>query len=259
MANEAQTQLWNEGNAARWQRLRAPLSRALAPFGEAALRALAPRIGEAALDVGCGYGEMTIALARATGHAVGVDISKPFLELAQSEAIPGATYLLADAQTHAFDEKFDLLFSRFGLMFFDDPPAAFANLRRALRSGARLSAVVWGPWRENEWVTVPLRALREEVDAPDPAAGPGPFALGDAAKLTTLLEGAGFGRVRIDRLALSFEADATIFSQQGPAAAFLRETNASEEVRGRFAARLAAALGGRSPGGLAQVVTAVAG
>jgi SAM-dependent methyltransferase len=260
MANEEQNRLWNEMNAARWARFRAPLQRALAPFGEAALRALAPRAGEAALDVGCGYGDMTVALARATGFALGVDISKPFLEIARGEATAGATYLLADAQTHAFDRQFDLLFSRFGLMFFEDPGAAFANLRRALRPGARFSAVVWGPWQENEWVTLPLRALREDVaDAPDPAKGPGPFALGDAARLTALLEGAGFERVRADRLALPFSAESVLLSQQGPAAAFLRETNASDAVRERFAARLAAALGGRSPGGLALVVTALAG
>ncbi len=259
MANEAQSRQWNEVNAERWQRRRAAMTRPLERFGAVALEALAPRSGELALDVGCGFGETTLSLARATGVALGVDVCKPFLEVAEREASHGARYLLADAQTHRFEERFDLLFSRFGIMFFDDPSAAFANLRRALNDRARFAAVVWGPWQENDWARIPIEVLREDLAVPDPSTGPGPFALSRADRLAALVEGAGFAQVAIERVELPFEADAAQLTEQGPAAAFLRERQAPEDVRARFAARLADALKGGYSRGVALLVTASAG
>src|SRR5512140_2488611 len=128
MANAEQIRLWNEVNAPRWQRLRALMTRPLAPWGNAAMDAVSPRPGEHALDVGCGQGETTGQLARRTGYALGIDVCEPFIETARAEATGGARYLLADAQTHRFGEEFDLLSSRFGVMFFEDPLAAFRNL-----------------------------------------------------------------------------------------------------------------------------------
>ena len=139
VANADQIRLWNEVNAPRWLRLREPTTRALVPWGNDALEALSPQRGERALDVGCGYGDTTVQLARRTGDALGVDVCEPFLETARAEAIEGARYLLADAQTYRFADEFDLLYSRFGMMFFDDPAAAFANLRSTLRPGARMA------------------------------------------------------------------------------------------------------------------------
>src|SRR5439155_24344980 len=141
----------------------------------AALEALAPQKGESALDVGCGCGETTLQLARRTGDALGIDVSAPFLEIARREATHGARYLLADAQTHEFEEKFALVYSRFGIMFFEDPPAAFRNLRSALRPGGRFAAVAWGPFGENDWARIPLRVVQKHLAAADPASGPGPF------------------------------------------------------------------------------------
>jgi 2-polyprenyl-3-methyl-5-hydroxy-6-metoxy-1,4-benzoquinol methylase len=114
MANAEQIRVWNEVNAERWIRLRGQLTGELAPFGEAAIAALDARPGETALDVGCGWGETTLALARRTGDALGIDICAPFLEVARREAAFGARYLLADAQVQRFEEKFALCFSRFG-------------------------------------------------------------------------------------------------------------------------------------------------
>src|SRR5216684_7181527 len=98
MVNAAQIQLWNEANAVRWLRLREAMTRPLLPFGAATLRELSPVAGETALDVGCGCGETTTALARITGSALGVDVSEPFLRVARSEAAAGARFLQADAQ-----------------------------------------------------------------------------------------------------------------------------------------------------------------
>jgi SAM-dependent methyltransferase len=257
MANDEQVRLWNQVNAPRWQRLRAPMTRPLMPWGDAAIDALEPRRGELALDVGCGQGGTTLQLARRTGHALGIDVCEPFIETARAEAADGARYLLADAQTHRFGEQFDLLYSRFGVMFFEDPAAAFRNLRSALRPRARMAVAVWGPWQENEWVTLPLQALRRQMPVPAPSPGPGPFALADSDAFARLLAEAGFDEVSIARVEKPFEADAAQLADQGPAAAALRSAGASEEVRARFIEAVAEALGGAVPRGVALVATAV--
>jgi SAM-dependent methyltransferase len=258
MANDEQIRLWNQVNAPRWQRLRAATTRSLAPWGEAALDALAPRQGDSALDVGCGFGETTVQLARRTGSALGIDVCEPFVETARAEAIEGARYLLADAQTHRFGEQFDLLHSRFGVMFFDDPAVAFANLRSALRPRARMAVAVWGPWQENEWVTLPLEVLRREMPAPDPSAGPGPFALADSSALARLLAAAGFEDVSIARVERPFAADVAHLAEQGPAAAAMRTAGAGEDLRARFVEGLAQALRGTVPRGVALIASATA-
>src|SRR5207248_719192 len=108
---------------------------------------------------------------------------------------------------------------------------AFSNLHAALRQGGRFAAVAWGTWQENEWVTKPLEAARRHVAVPDPSSGPGPFALGNPGFFEELLRGAGFRGAAIQRIELPFDADAAQLMEQGPAAAFLRSSNASEEQR----------------------------
>lgn len=246
MANAAMISIWNESNAQRWLQHRGALTAMVAPFGEAALERLGPRRGERALDVGCGCGETTAALAQRTGDALGVDVSRPFIDVARKEAAPGARYLVADAQTHPFDETFDLVFSRFGVMFFDDPASAFANLRGALRPGGRFCAAVWGPFDENTWASVPLGVVRRHLPGPDrPAAGPGPFGLSDPGRLSRLLTGAGFAEVSIVPLALAGPADPPLLLQSGPAAGVLREAGeAGERLRPTLEAEVAEALRG---------------
>jgi SAM-dependent methyltransferase len=233
------------------------MTRPLLAWGNDALEALSPQRGEQALDVGCGYGETTVALARSTGDALGIDVCEPFLEIARAEAIDGSRYLLADAQTHRFEEQFDLLYSRFGVMFFEDPVAAFANFRSALRPGARMALAVWGPWQENEWAAIPLEVLRRHLPAPAPSSGPGPFSLADRDALARLLADAGFSQVSIARSERPFEADAAQLAEQGPAAAILRNAGAGADVRARFIEGVAKALAGNFPRGVALVVTAI--
>jgi SAM-dependent methyltransferase len=257
MTNAEQIRVWNEVNAERWIRLRGQLTGELAPFGEAAIAALDARPGETALDVGCGWGETTLALARRTGNVLGIDICAPFLEVARREAAFGARYLLADAQVQRFEEKFVLCFSRFGLMFFEDPPAAFANLRSAMRPGGRFAAVTWGPFQENEWARLPLQIVQKHIAVPDPAPGPGPFGLSDRETFTRLLRGAGFSEVNISRLDLPFATNASLLLQTGPAAAALRRAgDAGERLRPRLEAELRDALGGKALRGVALLASA---
>ena len=252
VANEEQKRMWNEVNAARWVAVREAVDKSLAPFGKATLDALAPARGESALDVGCGFGATTLDLAARvgpSGRVVGIDLSEPFLTRARAAAPANVRYLCADAQTHAFDTVFDVCFSRFGVMFFEDPPAAFANLRRALRPGGRFGTVVWASPRQNAWVDLPLRVVTSYLPPPPPASGPGPFSLADPALLEQLLARAGFARPRVAPLAIPYLAGATpedaarLLLQLGPAAAILREAGkAADPFRENLEADLREAL-----------------
>jgi ubiquinone/menaquinone biosynthesis C-methylase UbiE len=152
------------------------------------------------LDIGCGAGLTTRESARAAapGRVVGVDISGRMVERAQAlaaaEGLDNVHFELADAQVHRFDPlRFDVAISRFGTMFFADPPAAFANIATALRPRARLVLLVWQQYEHNEWAQAIDAALGDAAQ-PDPD----PFSLGDADATTRLLEGAGFEDVRFD-------------------------------------------------------------
>jgi SAM-dependent methyltransferase len=204
MVNDEQIEFWNGPPGETWAALQDRLDRQLDPLGRAALGALQPRRGEHVLDVGCGNGQTTLQLAEAvgpTGRVVGVDVSAPMLAAARArKAGPHVSFLRADAQVQAFDQPFDAIFSRFGVMFFADPAAAFANLRRALKPGGRMAFVCWRSEGENPIMTVPLTAAKKRIPlqlpAPDPTA-PGPFALADRARLERILQTAGFASVAI--------------------------------------------------------------
>ena len=136
-----------------------------------------------------------------TGHVLGVDISQQLVELARA-ATPDAApveFRLADAATAAFPaEGFDLLFSRFGVMFFDDPVAAFANMRRALKPDGRVAFVCWRSATENDWVRLPMAAIRDIVQpAPADPDAPGPFAFSNPERLTDILATAGFTDIEV--------------------------------------------------------------
>jgi SAM-dependent methyltransferase len=200
--NAEQITYWNEKSGPKWVTEQARLDRMIAPFGAEAMSALAPKAGEQIIDVGCGCGETSLQLGRhvtASGGVHGVDISKPMLARARERAeAAGHTHVRftpADAQTHAFPcESADAIFSRFGVMFFADPVAAFGNLRQALRSNGRIAFVCWQPMPVNPWMAVPLMAAAgvAPMKPPPPPGTPGPFALGDRTRLESLLSEAGF-------------------------------------------------------------------
>jgi SAM-dependent methyltransferase len=157
--------------------------------------------GDHVLDIGCGTGQTTRQAARAAvdGRALGVDVSAPMLErarqLSDDEGLRNVSYQQADAQTLPFPPaRFDLCISRFGTMFFADPVAAFANIGRALRPGARLVMLVWQGHDRNEWATA-IRALSMGRPPTPPASGPNPFSLADTAVTQGILTAAGFTEV----------------------------------------------------------------
>jgi SAM-dependent methyltransferase len=205
-ANEDQIKFWNDRAGRDWTELQERMDANLSGIHGAIMAFAAPKPGEKVLDIGCGTGTTTMALADAvgpSGSVTGIDISVPMLGLAEARAQGRSNiqYRNADAAAKTFQPDFDLLFSRFGVMFFDDPVAAFANLRGALKPGGRLAFVCWRTPPENLWASAPIRAAKPflpEMPPPDPVA-PGPFAFADAARLTAVLEGAGFSGVEIEK------------------------------------------------------------
>jgi SAM-dependent methyltransferase len=165
-------------------------------------RAYGIRPKDHVLDIGCGAGQTTRDAARfaTDGSAVGVDVSAPMIErarqLTEAAGLHNLYFEQADAETHHFpSESFDIAISRFGTMFFADPVAAFANIRRALRPRGRLVMMVWREHIRNEWSVLIERALAAGTDAPDaPPAEPDPFSLADPTTTGRILEAAGFGK-----------------------------------------------------------------
>ena len=196
---------WSGQSGERWVVYQARLDAMMAVFGQAAIEAAAPATGERVLDVGCGAGASSLDLAArvgAGGHVLGVDISEPLIGRARALAPQDTPVLfqVADASSTELPEgAFDILFSRFGVMFFDDPTAAFTHMRGALKPGARVAFVCWRGMAENDWVRLPMGALKSILPPtapPDPEA-PGPFSFGDQGRVARILTAAGFTDVAI--------------------------------------------------------------
>ncbi|GAA0597676.1 methyltransferase domain-containing protein [Craurococcus roseus] len=207
--NAAQIAYWNSQSCAGWLTEHERLDALFAPLTEAALAAAAPYPGERAADVGCGAGATVLALARAVGPGggvLGLDVSERLVarareRIAEAGLDATARVELADAALRPFAAEADLLFSRFGVMFFADPVAAFANLRRALRPEGRMAFVAWRPLAENPWFRLPVEAAREHLppstDPPPEPCAPGPFAFDDLERVRGILAAAGWRGVEI--------------------------------------------------------------
>lgn len=194
-----QAAFWNGPGGKMWVASYERIQRSIAGFGEAVLEAAAAKSGETVLDVGCGTGTTTALLAQAVGrrgHVTGVDISEVLISVARAQKLANATFAVGDATKHPLEAaSFDLVFSRFGVMFFADPVAAFKNLHRALKASGRLVFVCWRTPQENPWGLVPMRAGAPHLppfERPGPE-DPGQYAFGDRARVERILKEAGFG------------------------------------------------------------------
>ena len=211
--NADQLAFWNGAGGHTWVARQAHTDITLAPVSAALLTLAAPCAGERVLDIGCGCGGSTLAFARAVGpdgRVAALDISAPMLAEGQARAeaagIANIDWLQADAATATLD-KFDLLVSNFGLMFFGDPVAAFAHLRRAAGPGARMTFVCWRSPAENPWLAVPMHAVSLHLP-PRPKAdpqAPGMFAFADPQRVSQVLTAAGWAPPRLDKLDLDLD------------------------------------------------------
>ncbi len=243
-ANSAQADYWSSGSGYQWIAQETFLDAALAAILDRLLERADIRPKEKLLDVGCGTGASTIAAAIKTGpagHVTGLDIAEQLLNRARKRSddagLRNTSLILADAQTHPFvPESFDAIISRFGLMFFDDPVAAFANMARGLKPNGRLVFPAWAPASENPWFLIPRDAAIARLGKPAPADpfAPGPLAFQDMGRVKKLMEQAGLRKVRgetevvpLTPLVTAAEA-AKAAASVGPAARIMKELSGTE-------------------------------
>lgn len=237
---EGQAALWNGRAGQAWIDGQATLDRMFKPFEERLVQAVEARGAKSVLDVGCGTGGTTLAIARQCGAAcLGVDISRPMIaaakDRAQAEAV-NAHFLTADAQSHVFEPaSFDMVVSRFGVMFFDNPVAAFANLRRG--ASGELCAFVWRGAAENPFMTAAERAAARflpDMPARKPDA-PGQFGFADPARVQHILTQSGWDGIAIKPVdiactILKSELQAYV-TRLGPLGLVLQEADAQTRAK----------------------------
>ena len=242
--NEAQAQLWNGTAGRAWVDLEALIEAAFGPIGtwlaDEAERLRARRV----LDVGCGTGGTTLDIARRVapeGECLGVDLSAAMVDRAARRAAEAgvcARFLAADAQDADLSPGgFDLIVSRFGVMFFADPVAAFANLCRSARKGGGLAFVAFRGPEENPFMTAAERAAAPHLPEmpPRPKDGPGQFAFADADRVRAILDEAGWSDIRIEPVdfACAFPEAGLVqyFTRLGPLGLFLQQADAAVRAR----------------------------
>ena len=249
-ANAQQIEYWNGPAGERWSKAQDRIDHHLGLITEALLALAAPKEGERVLDIGCGGGTTALILRERVGPdgaVTGIDISEPNLALARARAHAGmadVAFLKADAATYEFDPTFNLAFSRFGVMFFDDPVAAFANLRRALVKEGRLVFVCWRTFKENDWSFEPYEAALDLLPPQEPADphAPGPFAFADDARLVSILDRAGLREIKVKPLDTTVNMGASVDDALtealtiGPLARAAAELD--EATRGKIRARI---------------------
>lgn len=271
-ANAAQFVHWNEVAGPKWVGFGDAMETRLERVNDLLLARAAAAAGEAVLDIGCGTGLTTLPLARSVGVAgsvLGIDISEPMLAVARRRIVErglgNVTLLSADAQTERLPAaRFDLLASRFGVMFFADPRAAFRNLRGSARPGGRLCFVCWAPLAENPHWQLPFDVVTSRLGppGPKPAHAPGPLAFSDADYVRGILEDAGFRQVEIAREAVDIvgstpEAEAALACTMGPPGALLDEHMADDATRNAIRQDIAAAFTPYAAGGPTLLPAAV--
>jgi SAM-dependent methyltransferase len=206
-ANAEATEAWDGPLFERFAQYRHIIVAGLANHGEAALELYPPPAGESVLDVGCGFGDATYRIAGLVGpggKAHGVDVAPRFIESARAEyTAPNVSFGVADVQFDDLGGPYDMVFSRFGVMFFDNPGATMRNIRKSMAPGARLVMVVWRIREDNPWVYDAQKVVEGMLGRPEeydePTCGPGPFSMSGADTTSGILVGAGFTGVTLTR------------------------------------------------------------
>lgn len=252
-SGDEQAKLWNGLSGRAWVETQDVLDRMSKPFEDLLFAQVAASPCGRVLDVGCGTGGTTVAVARFVGTAgcsVGIDISAPMIAAARARAereqVP-ASFICANAQNYRFEpSQFDMIISRFGVMFFDDPVGAFANLRRAATDDARLRCVAWRSAAENPFMTTAERAAAPLLPnlPPRKPGAPGQFAFGDSHRVHGILEESGWAAIDIKPLDIQCtlpESDLVFYlSHMGPVGRALHDVD--EQTRARVMKTVRAAF-----------------
>ncbi|HJU20496.1 MAG TPA: class I SAM-dependent methyltransferase [Stellaceae bacterium] len=262
--NAAQRDHWNTVAGPRWVGFGGAIESRVSAVNDLLLARAAPKLGENVLEIGCGTGATTVPLAEAvgeTGHVLGIDIAEPMLAAARrrvsESGVRNVSLVLADAQAHSFEPgRFDLIVSRFGVMFFADPTAAFANLCGAARPGGRLCFACWAPLAENPHWLVPYDIVRRRLGPPAPTdpRAPGPLAFSDPDYVAGFLAAAGFADIEIRRetpaiIAESPEAETELALIMGPSGRLIEEKKPDPAAREALKREIGAAFASRAKEG----------
>ncbi|MFT4823368.1 MAG: SAM-dependent methyltransferase [Halioglobus sp.] len=233
--NTEQAEFWNGRMGDAWVTVEDNIDKMMAPMTESAISVLAPAMGQRIIDIGCGCGSTSIMIADTGAEVWGIDIADKMIRQAKSKS-SNVTFSVADAASQAFEADYDGIFSRFGIMFFSDPEAAFKNLKSALKPTGRFVFLCWQAPIQNPWMALVGNALQayqpDDLPTPDPTA-PGPFALADPDRTEKLLTAAGFTDISIEGIKkevyLGRDVDEVIEFQRhvGPLSALLAETEPS--------------------------------
>jgi len=258
MTNADMNEYWNGDGGRKWVRFQDRMDASLIPFGLKAMAAVGVSAGEFVIDVGCGCGDSTLELARRAGpggHVLGIDISEPIIARARTRAAStgarNVSFQRGDAQVHKFAPcAADVVFSRFGIMFFDDPAAAFGNIRRGLKPGGRVAFICWRPIQDNEWISLSLDVVARHVPLPPPSGPetPGPLSFGDPDRVRRILTSAGLSDVAIEGAHTPFKVGGNLdeavefLTQMGPASGAIAQSDADEATKSRIAADMREAL-----------------
>jgi SAM-dependent methyltransferase len=256
--NTEMAKFWNGEGGQKWVGREDRLEASLQPFGQCAIDALMISGDERGLDIGFGCGETTIQLAAELGpggHVHGLDISTTMVEAAQNRAgrssVENISFECADAQTSALPtDRYDFVFSRFGVMFFDDPVMAFKNIFQSLKPGGRLVFMCWAGRDENAWVRLPLAVVENYIAVPavPPPGTPGPFSLSDGARVKGILSEAGFSDIAVapfqTPFVLGVDVDEAVsyLMELSPTGGAIRLADPDENIRARIADELATLL-----------------
>jgi ubiquinone/menaquinone biosynthesis C-methylase UbiE len=259
--NPRGAEFWNSTMGHSWVSQQAAISDVFTSVTSVSLDAAAAKPGEHVIDIGCGTGDTLLAFAKVvgpSGSVLGVDVSVPMLGFAKHRAaeagLGNVTCALADATSYAFEPRWaDLVYSRFGVMFFDDPIKAFTNIRSGMKAGGRLVFVCFRSMPESPWFRVPIEAARPHVPPQPPVdpMAPGMFSLAREERLRCILTEAGFREMALKATDVPIHGKDTtqsmaFITQAGPLPALLenasdeQRTRATEAVRNALAANIGA-------------------
>ena len=254
-------EFWNSTMGHAWVSQQTAISDVFTSVTSVSLGAAAAKPGEHVVDIGCGTGDTLLEFAKVvcpSGAVLGVDVSVPMLGFAKHRATEGGysnvSFALADATTHAFEPRWaDLVYSRFGVMFFDDPVKAFTNIRSGMKAGARLVFVCFRTMPESPWFRVPIEATRPHLPPQPPVdpLAPGMFSLAREERVRGILTEAGFREIALKATDVPMHGkdvaqSMAFITQAGPIPALLQNgseeqrTRATEAVRSALAANIGA-------------------
>ena len=209
-ASQEFVDFWNEILVPKFTAYKHILVDGLTHHSAAIMPKLDVREGDRVLDVGCGFGDTAIQLARRVGpdgRVVGIDCCDAFLKTGRQDAaaagLTNLTFIEGDAQSHGFEPEYDVVFSRFGTMFFENPVRGLRNTRTALKPGGRMTMIVWRTIADNPWLGRPKEVVLKFLPPPGEDArscGPGPFSMADQDTVTGMLTSAGYEAPEFERV-----------------------------------------------------------